>query len=232
MPCYRTRQGVAIEGKGLKSGEAAAVDRISPPQWQWGPELYETRFGASLGSFLLGLVQTWELRSHRESVSRRKGRSLGQDPAINRKSTAECKASEGEGGRWHSRILGLPLSDSLHVSSSFPCSVTLLICTDSLFYRPGPALCSTRHKGLLNSLEGTAIIRSRNCSHQMEKIEHFQSAILFLVKVPCHMKLWATAAVVLSTEKGGLFGVYFEILKTGYNFHEMRDEFSSFFIML
>lgn len=118
----------------------------------------------------------------RKCTGRRRRRNLGQDSAINGKSTAECKASEREGGGRHSRILGLPLRDSLYVSSSFPCSVILLICTDSLFYGPGPGFCNTRHKWPLNSLEGTAIIRRRNCSHQMEKIKHFQSAIFLLVK--------------------------------------------------
>lgn len=66
---------------------------------------------------------------------------------------------------------------------TFLLCVTLLIWADSLFYRPGPDFCNTRHKGPLNSLEGTAIIWSRNCFHQTGKIEHFQSVILFLVKL-------------------------------------------------
>lgn len=58
-----------------------------------------------------------------------KGRegNLGRGSAISGKSRVVCRASEGEGGGWHSRILGLPLSDSLPVNGSLPCSVSLFL---------------------------------------------------------------------------------------------------------
>lgn len=64
-PCYRTRLGTASGEKDLKTSEASEVhwDITSPMTVRsW------LIFGGSLGSFLLGLVQTWELRSNRESV--------------------------------------------------------------------------------------------------------------------------------------------------------------------
>lgn len=75
---------------------------------------------------------------------------------IGGKSRVECGASEGEVGGWDSRMLGLPLCKSL------------------LFRRSGTGFCSTRHKVPSNNC---------NCSHQIGKIGHFRSIILFLIKL-------------------------------------------------
>lgn len=53
--------------------------------------------------------------------------NLGWYSAVSGKSRGGCRASEGEGGGWHSRILDLPLSDSLPVHGSLSCSVSLFL---------------------------------------------------------------------------------------------------------
>lgn len=53
--------------------------------------------------------------------------NLGLGSAISGKNRAGCRASDGEGGGRHSRILGLPLSESCPVQSSLPCPVSLFL---------------------------------------------------------------------------------------------------------
>lgn len=121
--------------------------------------------------------------------------------------------------------------DSLCLCGSLPCSV-LLICTDSLFYRPGPGFCNTRHEGPLNSFEGTAIIWSRICSHQIGKIEQLQTVILCLVK-PLATQSFELQLLHCQVQKRKMFlESTFSLRKSGYNFYEMRDETSSVCVIL
>ena len=153
------------------------------------------------------LVQIWELRPHRESVqAEEEGEILAMIQLWEEHSWVQSQWRRGrrmaQQDPW-SATERLPLCESL---ISLLCHSSYLHI--SLFYRPGPGSCNTRHKGPLNSLEGTAIIWRRNCSHS-DGENRALPVSNFPAEVPCHTKFWATAAAVLSTEKGDLSEVYF-----------------------
>lgn len=134
------------------------------------------------GKSPLGFSYHWEEQSWVQSQWGRERRMAQQDPWSAAKRLPPCA--------WLTSLL----------------CVTLLICADSMFRRPRLGFCNTRHKGPLN----------RYCNNMKQKLQPSDRKNKALPvsnfapgEAPCHMKLWATAASVISTKKEDGSWVYF-----------------------
>lgn len=96
-----------------------------------------------------------------------------------------------------------------------PCEQLIsLLCHSSYLHRQ-PVL-QARTKFLQHKAQRAFDQLRRYCNNTKQKLQPSDGENRALPvsnfapgEVPCHMKLWATAAAVLSTEKGGLSGVCF-----------------------
>lgn len=161
----------------------------APSYWDWcrpgnqGPTEIEYRQKKREKSWP-GFSCQWEEHSWLQSQWRRGRRMAQQDP-------------------W-------PASEQLS-----PCEQLIsLFCHSSYLHRQLVPQARTRF--LQCKAQRTLEQLRRSCNNTKQKLQPADGENRALPvsnfvpgKVPCHMKLWATAAAVLSTEKGGLSGAYF-----------------------
>lgn len=190
--------------------------------WKLAPDNCETRRDASPAP------SSWDCHrsvdsGHSEKVCKEEKR--GMEDSAGKGERSQTVLSYGlEEQSWvqsqQRRLIGMAQQDLQSASERvLPCT-WLTPCSVSSFLPAQPVLCNTRHKWPLNSLGDTAEIWGTNCSHQIGKKWSTSVSNFVPGEAPCHMKLWAAAASVLSTERKDVTEPTFSLRKSGYCWSE------------